>query len=702
LIIKSDSGEWEVKFLEFGNKRLNIKNNLDVIVALGVIVIVLMIIIPLPKELIDLLLALNITLSIVIILITMFTTSVLQLSVFPTLLLVTTLFRLALNISSTRLILTEADAGTIITAFGNFVIRGNYVVGIVIFLIIVVIQFMVITNGAGRVAEVSARFTLDAMPGKQMSIDADLNSGMIDEAQAKKRRQDLQSEADFYGSMDGASKFVKGDAIAGIIITVINIVAGIIIGVLQKDMSAAQSAQTYVILTVGDGLVSQVPALLISTASGILVTRSGSKNNLGETLSEQLTAFPVATGIASVLMLFLGIVPGMPKVPFLAAAAAMGGLTYLLYKDAAVKEAKDFVSEEDEIIQSERKEPENVMNLISVEPMEVEIGYGLIPLADESNGGDLLQRIASVRRQCAIEMGIVVQPIRIRDNLQLKANEYIVKIRGTMVISSELMPNMLLCMDPTGENSDIPGIKTIEPTFGLPAVWINKDQREEAEIKGLTVVDPTTVMVTHLTETIKTHSYELLGRQEVKLIVDNAKEKYSAVVEELIPDLLTIGELQKVLQNLLKEKVPIKDVVTIMESLADNSKNTRDLETLTEYVRFSLARTICNQIVDEDRKITVLTLDPSLEEVIAKNTQKSVQGSFPTVDPDTTTKILTSIKNTVESVYFYNNQPIILVSPNIRPVFRKLIEMVFPHIMVISLNEVPNDVQINSEGVVKI
>ncbi len=688
--------------MEFGNKRLNIKNNLDVIVAMGVITIVLMIIIPLPKQIVDLLLALNITISIVIILITMFTTNVLQLSVFPTLLLVTTLFRLALNISSTRLILTEADAGTIITAFGNFVVRGNYVVGIIIFLIIVVIQFMVITNGAGRVAEVSARFTLDAMPGKQMSIDADLNSGMIDEIVARKRRQDLQSEADFYGSMDGASKFVKGDAVAGIIITIINIIGGIIIGVIGKDMTAAQAAQTYTILSVGDGLVSQVPALLISTASGILVTRSGSTDNFGDTLSKQLTAFPVATGISSALMMFLGLVPGMPKIPFLVASIAMGSLTYVLYKDVAEKEAREFVSEEEEIIQSERKEPENVMNLISVESMEVEIGYGLIPLADEASGGDLLQRIASVRRQCAIEMGIVVQPIRIRDNLQLKTNEYIIKIRGTMVVSSDLMPNMLLCMDPTGENSDMPGIKTIEPTFGLPAVWINKDQREEAEIKGLTVVDPTTVMVTHLTETIKSYSYELLGRQEVKLIVDNAREKYSAVVEELIPDLLSVGELQKVLQNLLREKVPIKDIVTILESLADNSKNTRDLEVLTEYVRFALARTICNQIVDENRTITVVTLDPEIEDIIANNIQKSVQGSFPTVDPDTTTSILTGIKNVVESVYFYNNQPLILVSPNIRPVFRKLIEMVFPHIMVISLNEVPNDVQINSEGVVRI
>ncbi|AIY81833.1 flagellar biosynthesis protein FlhA [Clostridium botulinum] len=685
-----------------GNKRLDIKNNLDVLVAAGVICIVLMMIIPLPKTLLDVLLAFNITLSVVIIIITMFTTNVLQLSVFPTLLLITTLFRLGLNISSTRLILSEGDAGKIIQAFGDFVIGGNYVVGIIIFLIIIIIQFMVITAGAGRVSEVSARFTLDAMPGKQMSIDADLNSGLIDETMAKQRRQDLQSEADFYGSMDGASKFVKGDAIAGIIITVINIIAGIIIGVMQKDLSIGDAALKYVQLTVGDGLVSQVPALLISTASGILVTRSGNAENFGKSLSRQLTGFPIATSIASAAMFFLALVPNMPKVPFLIAAASMAVLSYMLYKEETKQLEQEFVSEEEEIIEAERKEPENVMNLISVEPMEVEIGYGLIPLADESSGGDLLQRIASVRRQCAIEMGIVVQPIRIRDNLQLKTNEYVIKIRGTTVASSELMPSMLLCMDPTGDGLEIPGIKTLEPTFKLPAVWINKDQREEAEIKGFTVVDPTTVMVTHLTETIKSHSYELLGRQEVKLIVDNLRDKYSAVVEELIPDLMTIGELQKVLQSLLREKVPIKDMVTIMESLADNSRNTRDIEVLTEYVRFSLSRTICNQLINEDRSITVVTLDTNVEEMIGSNIQKTMQGSFPTVDPDTTTRLLGGIKNILETTYFNNNQPVILVSPNIRSVFKKLIEMVFPHIMVISLNEVPNDIEINSGGVVSI
>ena len=685
----------------FSNERLNLKKNTDILVAFGVLGIVLMIIIPLPPLLLDILLAFNITLSAVIIMITMFTTNVLQLSVFPTLLLITTLFRLGLNISSTRLILSNGAAGEIIEAFGEFVIGGNYVVGIIIFLIIIIIQFIVITNGAGRVSEVSARFTLDAMPGKQMSIDADLNAGVIDESVARKRREDLQAEADFYGAMDGASKFVKGDAIAGIIITIINIIAGIIIGVMGGQ-SFQESAALYTRLTVGDGLVSQIPALLISTASGILVTRSGSKDNFGKTFTNQLTAFPIALAIVSAVMFFLALIPSMPMFPFLLAAISSGLTSYLLIQEEQKFKEEEILREEEEYTENERKEPENVMNLIAVEPMEVEIGYGLIPLADETTGGDLLQRIASVRRQCAIEMGIVVQPIRIRDNLQLKTNEYVIKIRGTVVASSELMASMLLCMDPSGDNTQIAGIRTVEPTFNLPAVWINKDQREEAEIRGLTVVDPTTVMVTHLTETIKSHSYELLGRQEVKLIVDNTREKYSAVVDELIPDLMTIGELQKVLQNLLREKVPIKDMVTIMESLADNSRLTKDLELLTEYVRFSLARTICNELIDENKTITVVTLSPQIEEIVATNIQKSIQGSFPAVDPDTTTKILNSVRDGVERVYFYNNQPVILVSPNIRPVFKKLIEMVFQHIMVISLNEIPNDIEIRTEGVISL
>ncbi|AKA70262.1 flagellar biosynthesis protein FlhA [Clostridium scatologenes] len=688
--------------MENSKKRFNIKDNVDIIMAFVVISVVMMIIIPLPSGILDILIAFNITVSVVIILLTMFTTEVLQFSVFPTLLLITTLFRLALNVSSTRLILRDAYAGEVINSFGSFVVGGNYVVGVIIYLIIIIIQFIVITNGAGRVSEVSARFTLDAMPGKQMSIDADLNSGLIDESGARKRREDLQHEADFYGAMDGASKFVKGDAIAGLIITVINIIAGIIIGAVMLNMDVATAAQTYTKLTIGDGLVTQIPALLISTASGILVTRSGSKENFGTLAIKQLTGFPKVIAIAAVVLLFLAIIPGLPHFAFFMLSVACGTAAFLLYKDAKEQVMQQMEVEQQEIVETESKEPENVMNLISVEPMEVEIGYGLIPMADEAAGGDLLQRVTSVRRQCAIEMGIVVQPIRIRDNLQLKTNEYVVKIRGTVMAKGELMPNMLLCMDPTNGETEIPGIKTVEPSFGIPAVWINNDQREEAEIKGFTVVDPTTVMVTHLTETIKNHSYELLGRQEVKVIVDSVKEKYSAVVEELIPDLLTIGELQKVLQNLLKERVSIKDMVTIMESLADNSRTTKDIEVLTEYVRFALGRSICNPLVDENGAVSVVTLDPKIEDLIGNNIQKSMQGSFPAIDPDTTGKILGSVKNTLDSVYFYENQPVVLVSPKIRPAFRKLIEMVFPAVNVLSLNEIPNEIEIKTEGVISI
>lgn len=679
---------------------LNFKNYLDMIVAFGVMGIVLMIIIPIPTALLDVFIALNITIASVIILLTMFTTEVLQFSVFPTLLLVTTLFRLGLNISSTRLILKDHYAGQIIETFGNFVAGDNYVVGITIFLIITIIQFVVITNGAGRVAEVSARFTLDAMPGKQMSIDADLNAGLISEVEARERRLKIQEEANFYGAMDGASKFVKGDAIAGIVITIINAIVGIIIGAAMEGMPVGEAAQTYVKLTIGDGLVSQVPALLISTASGILVTRSSSSENFGNVLLKQLTGFPKVLAIASVVLLFLGLVPGLPTLAFFILSAATGASAYFLYKEEKEHAIMQIQNEQQEIIETEKREPDNVTNLISVEPMDIEIGYGLIPLADEASGGDLLQRIASVRRQCAIEMGIIVQPIRIRDNLQLKTNEYVIKIRGTVIAKGELMPNMILCMDPSGDEIGLQGIRTIEPTFGLPAIWINNDQREEAEIKGLTVVDPTTVMVTHLTETIKAHSYELLGRQETKMIIDTVKEKYNTVVEELIPDLMTIGEVQKVLQNLLKEKVSIKDMVTILESLADNSRNTKEIEVLTEYVRFSLSRTICNPLVDENSVITVAVLEPELEEVIANNIQKSMQGSFPAVDPETTSRIFDSIKNVLDTVHFYENQPVILVSPKIRPAFRRLTEMVFPNINILSLNEIPNDVEIRTEGVV--
>lgn len=683
-------------------KKLGIKNRFDILIGFGVIGIVLMIIIPLPPFILDALLVLNISLSVLILLMTIFSTNVLQLSIFPTILLITTLFRLGLNISSTRLILSEGYAGNVIEAFGSFVVRGNYVVGIMIFLIIIIIQFVVITNGSGRVSEVSARFTLDAMPGKQMSIDADLNAGMIDENTAKKRRKDLQEEADFYGSMDGASKFVKGDAIAGIIVTLINIIGGIIIGVVMMKMTFSEAAQNFIRLTIGDGLVSQIPALLISTSAGILVTKAASDDSFANLAGKQLTSIPKAIMMTGAVLFVLGIIPGLPKMSFFTL-----GVGAMLIGKTLINEEKKMENKDENTVTSTPEtnsinEVEDVSELLNVEPLEVEIGYGLIPLADESDGGDLLQRIASIRRQCAINMGIIVQPIRIRDNLQLNPNQYCIKIRGNKVSTYDLMPTMLLCMDPMGLGLEMEGIKAIEPSFGLEAVWINKDNAEEAELRGYTIVDPSTILVTHLLEIIKEKSHELMGREEVKQIIDATKEKYSVIVDELIPDLMTLGEVQKVFQNLLREKVSIKDRVTILETLADNAVNTKDIELLTEYVRMALSKSICSELVDDTNYITVSTLSNEVERIISNNLQKSMNGTYPAVDPESTNKIFSSIKEITERVDFYNNRPIILVSPKIRAPFRKLVEMVFPSITILSLNEIPNDVQIRAQAVVNI
>ncbi|MDB8800828.1 flagellar biosynthesis protein FlhA [Romboutsia sp. 1001216sp1] len=684
-------------------EKLDLKKRFDIIVGFGIIGIVLMIIIPLPPFLLDVMLTLNIAFSLLILLLTLFSTNILQLSIFPTILLVTTLFRLALNISSTRLILGQGYAGNVIESFGSFVVGGNYVVGVIIFLIIIIIQFIVITNGSSRVSEVSARFTLDAMPGKQMSIDADLNSGTIDEKTARIRRRELQQEADFYGAMDGASKFVKGDAIAGIIITTINVLGGIIIGVIMLGMSFSESVQTYIRLTIGDGLVSQIPALLISTSAGILVTRSGSDESFGNLLGKQLISIPKAIGMTGIVLIVLGFLPGLPKLSFFSLGIGAVGISFLLNKAEKEKEAESYDLEyKEEDAQASLENAEDVSKLINVEPIEVEIGYGLIPLVDESNGGDLLQRIVSVRRQCAIDMGIIVQPIRIRDNLQLNSNQYSIKIKGIAVATYDLMPSMLLCMNPMGIDSSIEGIQTKEPTFGLDALWINKDKAEEAELYGFTVVDPTTILVTHLLEVIKSKSHELLGRQEVKEIIDETKERYSAVVEELIPDLMTLGEIQKVFKNLLKEKIAIKDRVTILETLADNARNTKDIELLTEYVRMAMSRSICSELIDEDNSITVATLSMEIENLIGNNLQRSVNGTYPAIDPDTTNKIFNSIQMTIEEINFTNNRPVLLVSPKIRAPFRKLVEIVFPNVSVLSLNEVPSDIQIKAQGVVNI
>lgn len=679
-----------------------LKNKFDILVAFGVMGIILMIIIPLPPFLLDILLVVNITLSVLILLMTLFSTNVLQLTIFPTLLLITTLFRLGLNISSTRLILGQGYAGNIIESFGSFVVGGNYVLGVIIFLIIIIIQFLVITNGSGRVSEVSARFTLDAMPGKQMSIDAELNAGVIDEKTAKKKRRELQQEADFYGSMDGASKFVKGDAIAGIIITAINIIAGIIIGMLMLGMDIGTAVQTFVRLTIGDGLVSQIPALLISTAAGIIVTRADTDENIASLAGQQLTAIPKAIMVTGVVLIVLGVMPGLPKLSFF----ALGGGCILIGRtlQKGEDEKREEIANEDLPVEevSTLNEVEDVTELLNVEVLEVEIGYGLIPLADDSNGGDLLQRIASIRRQCAIDMGIIVQPIRIRDNLQLDPNQYCIKIKGNRVATYSLMPTMVLCMDPMGLGLDLEGIKAVEPSFGLEALWITKDKIEEAELKGYTIVDPSTILVTHLLEIVKEKSYELMGREEVKAIMDATKEKNSVIVDELIPDIMTLGEVQKVFQNLLKEKVAIKDRVTILETLADNAINTKDIELLTEYVRMALNKSICESLVDENNSITVATLSNEVERLIANNLQKSINGTYPAVDPDNTNKIFNSIKTITESVEFCNNRPVILVSPKIRAPFRKLVEMVFPNVAILSLNEIPNNVQIRAQAVINI
>ena len=683
--------------------KLNLKSKFDIFAGFAILGIVLMIIIPLPPFALDILLSVNIALSVLILLLTLFSTNILQLSMFPTILLVTTLFRLGLNISSTRLILGQGYAGSVIESFGSFVVGGNYVVGVIIFLIIMIVQFVVITNGSGRVSEVSARFTLDAMPGKQMSIDADLGAGIIDEKTARKKRSELQQEVDFYGAMDGASKFVKGDAIAGIIVTIINVIGGLIIGVVMMNMSFGEAVQNFIRLTIGDGLVSQISALLISVSAGILVTKSSSEKNFGNLLGKQLTSAPVTIGMTGAVLLVLGFLPGLPKLSFFTLGAGALATSFLLNKEEKEK------NEELEAVQNDVEEAkpslemaEDVSSLINVEPIEVEIGYGLIPLADEANGGDLLQRIVSIRRQCAIDMGILVQPIRIRDNLQLNPNQYSIKIKGNVVATYDLMPTMLLCMNPMGGEIDIDGIRVKEPTFGLDALWINSDKAEEAELYGLTVVDPTTILVTHLLEIIKSKAHELIGRQEVKLIIDSAKERYSAVVDELIPDLMTLGEVQKVLQNLLREKISIKDRVTILETLADNARNTKDIELLTEYVRMAMSRSICAGLVDETNSITVATLSLEVENIIGNSLQRSINGTYPAIDPDTTNKIFSSIQNTVESIHFNNNRTILLVSPKIRAPFRKLVDMVFPNITVLSLNEIPSDVQIKAQGIVNI
>lgn len=706
--------------------RKKVQSYSDIGVALLMVLVIVMMVVPLPTWIIDLLLAMNITLGVVTLLVTFYVKRALDLSIFPTLLLIATLFRLSLNVSTTRLILLYGNAGELINAFGNFVVGGNYVVGIIMFLILVIIQMLVITKGAERVAEVAARFTLDAMPGKQMSIDADLNSGLIDEAGAKQRRQDIQREADFYGAMDGASKFVKGDAIAGLIITTINIIGGLSIGVFMRGMDAASAAAHYSLLTVGDGLVGQIPALLMSTAMGVIVTRAAASSELGPDLINAFTKYPRPLYIAATMLLFLGLLPGLPTIPFISLAALIGFLGYSVSREAnlqaiqseenanslpsggATSQAQTPASTAsagssagEPAPKSESVSPEEVMKLLTVEPMEAEIGYAIIPLIDPSQGGDMLDRIGTIRKQMALEMGIVVPPIRIRDNIQIKPTEYILRVKGAEAGRGELLPDHYLAMNTGGAEEDLIGVPTKEPAFGLPALWISPDLRDKAESMGYTVVDAPSVMATHLSEVIKKNGAELLTRQEVQKLTDMVKETAPAVVTELLAS-LTLGEIQKVLQNLIREQIPIRDLVTIFEALADYGKMSRSVDFLTERAREALSRLISIKIQGPDGIITAATLSPNWEQKILSGVDGDLtRGWQLNLDPRDVQKLITAISKSMENLIVKNLPPVLLVHPDVRLIVRRLIEGSISNIFVVSYNEITRGIQIKTVGMVE-
>jgi flagellar biosynthesis protein FlhA len=671
----------------------------DYAILFAVIIIIMMMVIPLPTWLLDVLIIINIALALTIILVAMNTVDPLQLSIFPSLLLLTTLFRLGLNVSTTRSILTKADAGTVVHTFGSFVVGGSAIVGFLVFVILVIIQFIVITKGSERVAEVAARFTLDAMPGKQMSIDADLNAGLINEQQARARREKIEQEADFYGAMDGAAKFVKGDAIASIVIIVINIIGGLITGMLTMNMPFSEAVSTFTLLTIGDGLVSQIPALLLSTATGIVVTRVASDGNLSQDITRQIFTYPKLLYVVAATIALLGLITPISTLLtlFIAAILAFGG-----YKmSQAQQEPQSSETEEEEQPLAEMKGPESVVPLLQVDPIEFEFGYSLIPLADANQGGDLLDRVIMIRRQIALELGFIVPVIRIRDNIQLKPNEYVIKIKGSRVAQGELLLDHYLAMSPGIGDDSITGIETVEPAFGLPALWISEEMKERAQAAGYTVVDPPSVVSTHLTEVIKRHAHELLGRQEVKTLLDHAKETAPAVVEELIPDLLTIGDVQKVLCNLLKEQVSIRNLTVILESLADHATHTKDPNLLTEYARQSLARQITQQYVSEDR-LKVITAGASLEKRIADAIQRTEHGTYLALDPESSHKIYEAVLEEVKRIQRTGLQPVILTSPAVRMYLRQLLSRYLPDLPVLSYNELEADVEVQSVGVVNI
>ena len=669
--------------------------------ALGVIGILMVMMIPLPTLLLDILLSFSITVSIIILLMSMYVLKPLDFSIFPSILLVVTLLRLSLNVASTRLILLHGNegataAGHVIHAFGTFVVGGNYVVGLIVFTVLVLINFIVITKGSTRIAEVAARFTLDAMPGKQMSIDADLNAGLISDVDARKRRGDLEKETNFYGAMDGASKFVRGDAVAGIVITLINIIGGLVIGVLQQGMPFVDAARNYTLLTVGDGLVSQIPALIVSTAAGMLVTRSAASSDLGDEVRHQLLMQPNAIATASIMILAFSLIPGMPKFSFVLVSAMIGWLAWNLYSTA--DQSRE--TEEEPAQFPVQEEPEDL--LIPLDVLGLEVGYGLIPLVDASQGGELLHRIKALRKQMAMEMGFIVPAIHIRDNLQLNVNSYSVILKGVEIADGELMPGHHMAINTGDQSFKLKGIETKEPAFGLPAVWIPEKERESVQAKGYVVVDPSTVVTTHLTEIIKLHADELMGRHEVQMLIDNLSRMYPKVVEDLVPKIVPYGILQKVLQRLLRERVSIRDLYTITETLADYVSMTKNVDILTGYVRQALARSITKQYLDSNGSLTVMMISPDIEDTIGKAVQHTEQESYVNPDPIMIRKLVNKVQKLINSFTAKGLQPIILCSPAVRIHLRNIMEKFFPSVVVLSHNEVTRETSIKSLGMVEL
>ncbi|MFZ3014642.1 MAG: flagellar biosynthesis protein FlhA [Nitrospira sp.] len=674
----------------------------DIVISLGVVAILMVMLLPLPRFVLDLLLSFDITLSVIILLVGLQVRRPIEFSVFPSILLVITLFRLSLNIASTRLILLHGNegagaAGEVIRAFGNFIVGGNYTVGLVVFSILVIINFVVVTKGAGRVAEVAARFTLDAMPGKQMSIDADLNAGVINEADARRRRREISEEADFYGSMDGASKFVRGDAIAAVIIVFVNIIGGLAIGILQQGMSPGLAAQTYTVLTVGEGLVAQIPALIVSTAAGIVVTRAASDTDLGGEMSRQLLTSPKPVGMAAGILIALGLVPGLPHVAFLALGSALAWVAYHLH----LREQAQAVPTP--TIPSMPKTEDGQTRVIPLDLMEVQVGYGLIGLVEGTQGTALLDRIKALRRQFAESMGFVVPPIHIRDNLQLRPNEYTIMLKGVEVAKADVLPGHLLAIDPgTGQRGLVQGIATKEPAFGLPALWVPEDAREQAQMAGYTVVDAGSAIATHLSELIKRHGAELLGRQEVQTLLDEVGQSHPKLVEELIPTLLPLGTVVRVLGNLLKEGIPIRDLRSILEAISDHATTTKDAEVLTEYARQALARTITKQYLASDGSLQVITLDPRLDRSLAEQAAALPPGAMLNLDPTLSHKLLTGLKQAAERVAARGQQPIVLCSQVVRRHLRRHSDRQLHAVPVMGLNEVDSFVRLQSLDTVRI